>query len=485
MRFKLFILLVIVAVSTLWLLRAENDAADSSSVAQSSAQATAARADDKLRAVPPQPQASLAHPYATDPRHHVEPRAREHPVVKAVARKGKANALAAAPASVASSGTGVASVPADPPSAGVGDDGGADPCSPNPCKNGAACASTGAHAGLFDCVCAFGFTGALCATAAEQLLGTGPMLPEYHAAAAAAAADAAPESERVLQQLVARLLSGDESCEARTPDIVVYNRVPKCGSASLLLSGINAGVSADDHHGQRRYHDVVLRDFPDLHFKAPYPRFFHSHQLFYDFASISGRKLETINQVRHPVDRCVSEFYWAKRRMFHGRSADAFRGVNVSACARRGCFDIPPGTVVATTYDDFAMINQARNIEPFMKETCNNYLTRWFCGMADACMDPLTTKAFETALTNIRDKHIVVSVLEDFALGLEVLRTRLPKIFRTSDGTVANPPDVHAQEPYEGPDAAALASLHQKNRRDVVLFDALRARLRRQHEQCR
>lgn len=292
-------------------------------------------------------------------------------------------------------------------------------------------------------------------------------------------------------------------CRARHPDMVVYNRLPKCGSATLMrvLHSLphDPGFreTSDERHNLRRYTEEALVQQVSTKFVPPFASrsaqrrfgFIQSHQFFVDFTGegLYDGTVVTINIARDPVDRCVSEYYWITRKMFGKLALRGIAKKDVNECAAAGCFDTR-GKIIATPYFDTSALT-AKEAEPWarqlMKETCNNYLVRWFCGMDKVCMDPSSAEALERAEMNIRDHHLVVGVMEDLPTTFALLDALLPDVFGgaanlAEDGTV---PHEH-EATYVPPSDATRQLLEELNAADMRLYSAIKERLQLQAKTC-
>lgn len=147
----------------------------------------------------------------------------------------------------------------------------------------------------------------------------------------------------------------------------------------------------------------------------PEMRLWQGHQFFHDFVGAGdyAGALAVVQVLRDPVDRCVSAFYWNRDRVFNGgrlspEASEALRDIN--AWAASPYFSGPPRGIMETPVDV-----DVRNLPPerdgerqrmlHVWSECNNYQTRWLCGMDDICNAPHSKAALDRALANLREKH--------------------------------------------------------------------------------
>eukprot|EP00500_Bicosoecida_sp_ms1_P005762 CAMPEP_0203816020 /NCGR_PEP_ID=MMETSP0115-20131106/14296_1 /ASSEMBLY_ACC=CAM_ASM_000227 /TAXON_ID=33651 /ORGANISM="Bicosoecid sp, Strain ms1" /LENGTH=432 /DNA_ID=CAMNT_0050724917 /DNA_START=133 /DNA_END=1431 /DNA_ORIENTATION=- len=291
-------------------------------------------------------------------------------------------------------------------------------------------------------------------------------------------------------------------CRRRRPDMVVFNRLPKCGSATVMrvLHSLPHPSwyreTSDDAHNHRRYSESALVRQVETKFVEPRRSargdaqrpfgFFQSHQFFTDYSTLYDGSVATINVVRHPVDRCVSEYYWIISKMFDRSTVGEYALKDVNQCARDGCFDASGSRVIETPYFDASVPGPdgQRWMKQLMLEVCNNYLVRWFCGHADVCMDPSSDEALHRAEDNIRNRHVSVGVMEDFTTTFQVFDWLLPAVFGGASATWTTQSWHEHNASYVAPNAETLELLTRLNKADLRLYEAIRHRLRAQAETC-
>ncbi|XP_035681319.1 uronyl 2-sulfotransferase-like [Branchiostoma floridae] len=206
---------------------------------------------------------------------------------------------------------------------------------------------------------------------------------------------------------------------------LVYNRVPKCGSNSV----VTIIRKLKDRNGFHFFEDktytayTVLRgrnlsNFAQMIYNFPTPSIYERHIFYVDFHQFGLQQPMYINLVRDPLEQRISGYYY----MRFGRD-----GQNLTAWQKQRRTDKQK----AQTFDDCVFYNtwecNAKGPLVFM-------MTKFFCGHDDICMQP-TQAAVEKAKENIRRHYAVVGVLEEFSSFLKVLEVVMPQFFRGAHDT--------------------------------------------------
>ena len=202
-----------------------------------------------------------------------------------------------------------------------------------------------------------------------------------------------------------------DSCTPLDPQIIVYNRIPKAGSTTLisLLTTL-----------------ATLNDF-DLILPEPYYDHAAARNAILS-ALVSGKKtiicnhfnfpeilysdrIAYINVMRHPVDRCTSWYYYT-------RYGDRNRDLKAGILQQYG----------GETLDDCAAKPQEQ------LRTCLNCdadtQSQAFCGREDGpCRAQQTSAALSQAWSNVRS-HYFVGLTEDLNGTAMMLEQMYPSFFR-------------------------------------------------------
>ncbi|XP_055642734.1 heparin sulfate O-sulfotransferase [Toxorhynchites rutilus septentrionalis] len=200
--------------------------------------------------------------------------------------------------------------------------------------------------------------------------------------------------------------------------IVIYNRVPKTGSTSLVnltydlcrknaFHVLHVNISANMHvmslPNQIRFARNVTA------WEAMKPAFYHGHLAYLDFSKlgIPAPKPLYINLIRKPLDRLVSYYYFL-------RYGDDYRPHLV----RHRAGD-------TMTFDE-CVARQKPDCDP-----TNMWLQiPFFCGHAAECWKPGSTWALEEAKRNLVNEYFLVGVTEEMTEFVDLLELALPRLYR-------------------------------------------------------
>jgi hypothetical protein len=261
---------------------------------------------------------------------------------------------------------------------------------------------------------------------------------------------------------------------AATHGLVIYNRIPKTGSASLRIAmaavGEPRGVRVFTSEGfflEARPADAPretgrsTRVWTDLHAAAaaaaaaaaPAPVLYNNHMYYANVTApafvLPGSEgsglgplppalhghVYYVNQVRDPVDRFISRYYFD----MHGRRPqlliDAARRANMAAT----------GLNRPASVDEWLQLGPLREIaaaaaavdapgSPLGNSAhcvaSLNVLTAYFCGLTDpVCNDVCSMGAQQRAWTTARTAYMVVGALEDWQLSMRLYEHLLPAWF--------------------------------------------------------
>ncbi|CAF1202529.1 unnamed protein product [Adineta ricciae] len=212
--------------------------------------------------------------------------------------------------------------------------------------------------------------------------------------------------------------------------MILYNRIPKCGSSLLnvLFEQLSSRTGAFIHkfgHSESLYHRLSIEEQYNLtrdirhhvYVHSPRPTVLLQHFHFLHVASTSNATFYYINQYRDPLARTLSSFDF---RRF---------GCTVSR-SQRQCLMIHPSLRNMTMDECVSTGDPSRCIT-------NPYGVRspipYFCGHLSICDDSLTRPTSDAALalakTNIERYFIHVGLLEYLESSLRLLEHIQPSIF--------------------------------------------------------
>ncbi|XP_062510246.1 uronyl 2-sulfotransferase-like [Corticium candelabrum] len=202
---------------------------------------------------------------------------------------------------------------------------------------------------------------------------------------------------------------------------VMYNRVGKCGSrATLTLLEAVAGrnnftLVLSDIHNQRELSLPEQIDLVNYINQLPPPFLYSRHMFYIDFQRLGAGPLVHINVIRDPLSRFISSYYY--RRFGDGREHNSnFQGDKEQ------------------TIDEC----MERNHHECSSPKRMFYVIPFFCGQEEACREP-SSWALEKAKANVRDKYLVVGILEEYEDTLRVLEKLLPIYFKGIVDILRNP----------------------------------------------
>ncbi|XP_071818563.1 uronyl 2-sulfotransferase-like isoform X2 [Apostichopus japonicus] len=207
--------------------------------------------------------------------------------------------------------------------------------------------------------------------------------------------------------------------------ILLYNRVPKCGSRTLL----SLTDTLAERYGYRKpaeiivsrskwqnknmevpYHDIVRKRLRN----APVTSVIHGHIYFIDFSRdklvLPHKRPIYLNLIRDPFDRLVSQYYFVR---FGDGKFTNLKQLHKMTHPRH----------INESFNDCVERDRPECIGPYVQSLMVNY----FCGYGPECQQP-TEGALEKAKQNV-DKYVVVGVVEEYEDFLKVLEKLLPDFF--------------------------------------------------------
>ncbi|XP_066014984.1 uronyl 2-sulfotransferase [Pocillopora verrucosa] len=214
----------------------------------------------------------------------------------------------------------------------------------------------------------------------------------------------------------------------RKGKIIVYNRVGKCGSRTMIhlmatltkKLGYKVIGSTQNSNGE-----VTLREQVELvdlidQFQPPF--IYHHHIRFVDFKRFGAVQPIYINLIRDPLARMVSSYYYSRfgdhregERNWSFKGTEEQKNMTFDECVKKEMDDcVKPQRVF--------------------------YIIPYFCGNEAFCRKP-TSQALEQAKKNVMENYLVVGVTEQLEDFLFVLEKLLPEFFTGVLDTYKTPDD--------------------------------------------
>lgn len=190
---------------------------------------------------------------------------------------------------------------------------------------------------------------------------------------------------------------------------IIYNRVGKCGSRSLLKVISKLSTKNDFNIFFSPVHNRTFLPAPDLLDEVRMIEDLSDHTVyarhvyFIDFKKYGLVQPVYINMIRDPIERFVSEYYF----LLHGD-----KKLNTTRAKDR-----EPATINACIL---------KNDPICAKEVF--YIGRYFCGHTTSCKK---ANAVSVALAkrHLDEDYLIVGLLEDFNATLAILERMIPRYF--------------------------------------------------------
>uniref|UniRef100_A0A8C5PHN4 Uronyl 2-sulfotransferase n=1 Tax=Leptobrachium leishanense TaxID=445787 RepID=A0A8C5PHN4_9ANUR len=239
------------------------------------------------------------------------------------------------------------------------------------------------------------------------------------------------------------------------PSQVVYNRVGKCGSRTVVLllrilsekHGFNL-VTSDIHNKTRLTKSEQMELIKNVS-TAEQPYLFTRHVHFLNFSRFGAEQPVYINIIRDPINRFLSNYFFRRFGDWRGEQNHMIR---------------TPGMKEEERYldiNDCILKNYAECSNPRLF-----YIIPYFCGQHPKCRDP-GEWALERAKQNVNENFLLVGILEELEDVLLLLERFLPHYFKDVMTIYKNPDHkklgnltVTVKKTF--PSTNALQVLHQR-----------------------
>lgn len=197
---------------------------------------------------------------------------------------------------------------------------------------------------------------------------------------------------------------------------VFYNRVPKCGSRTVLSTfkilarSLHYTVAAVERYGRRsHFSNVSLMDcFMDNVTKLQPPFIYSQHVNYIDFSRYGLQSPIYINVIRDPLERLISHYYY---NMYGSNSAPL--------ATPRPSFNQSLDNCVAKDHPSCMKIFQ---------------IIPYFCGHDRSCR-VMSRYSLQRAKRQVQEHFLTVGLNEDLPAFMEVLETIMPQFFTNATQT--------------------------------------------------
>ncbi|XP_047480303.1 heparan sulfate 2-O-sulfotransferase 1-like [Penaeus chinensis] len=257
--------------------------------------------------------------------------------------------------------------------------------------------------------------------------------------------------------------------------LLVYNRVPKCGSTTVLdILNLTARMNQYWYRHSLLYNEMnltsgqqrmVLTHLGVQNWEIPIS--YDRHMYYVDFAKEGNSRVAWMNIIRDPVERIISEFYFIRvksrwdtieslKKISHRKPPDSWFEMTLDEC------------VPAKHPECYPKLGQYMRMQ----------LT-FLCGTDPVCSQVGNRKALQLAKMHVERQYSVVGTLEEFPLTLRVLEAYLPRFFRGvtslehSSGNVKK--NVGEYKPSVSEETKTI--LRALLKEDVELYEFVRQRL--------
>ncbi|KAI0212385.1 Uronyl 2-sulfotransferase [Lamellibrachia satsuma] len=199
-----------------------------------------------------------------------------------------------------------------------------------------------------------------------------------------------------------------------SPSNIFYNRVPKCGSRTMLtivqtLSDFNNFT----YIHSKTFLDIIINETEQGELCAEVndlrvPKFYDRHVHFVDFTRFNMEMPVYINIIRDPFERLVSWYHFRR-----------FQSTAVSPL---------PDADQNRSYDECVLGNHSECSTP--QGECGYFrIIPFFCGQDAFCRIP-SQKALDMAIANVERYYGPIGVLEQFEQFIETLEIKFPDFFK-------------------------------------------------------
>lgn len=277
--------------------------------------------------------------------------------------------------------------------------------------------------------------------------------------------------------------------------LVLYNRIDKAGSSTLitLLKKCSKKKHTFQLLNSKQYWNRFLNDTDQEILVNHLGKIsqdqlwlFERHVNFIDFRGFNASQPIYINQVRDPVERFISAFFFFRLPKRWKRKNNSTNSTNSSVPYRPSRTWLQKNLTECVMNGDpeCAMKSFHRHRGPYGDEFFEPMVS-YFCGHEPVCRDGGSLPALQKSLSNLEKHYSVVCVLEYLQLSLHVLEAYVPKFFRNVsalywEGEVSNRNWARPPTP-----AAVAEELRRRLAADQLLYAFARQKLFLQFRRAR
>ncbi|CAG5079692.1 Oidioi.mRNA.OKI2018_I69.PAR.g9324.t1.cds [Oikopleura dioica] len=253
------------------------------------------------------------------------------------------------------------------------------------------------------------------------------------------------------------------------PQIVVYNRVPKCGSTTtldiirFLRKKLHYNVFNDIAPKMKHFMESDEQEYGLVRNITQYKRpiLYIRHVYFIDFPKYGYRDPLYINIARDPVSLFISNYFYLRF---------GFQTAKNTTNAQNWKHDMPDERR-AMSIDDCVKTEAQECARPYSN------LIPFFCGSSSLCQKR-GDEAVAIAKQNVLDRYAIVGIMEDFHSTMKAFEVVSPRFFMGASVLLGKANQVlhdrsktaHKKEP----DPATVEYLRKGLKREYELYDFIK-----------
>ncbi|XP_077987129.1 uronyl 2-sulfotransferase-like [Glandiceps talaboti] len=200
--------------------------------------------------------------------------------------------------------------------------------------------------------------------------------------------------------------------------LLVYNRVPKCGSRTVLwILRTNGKTYHFEYKHSMEFFKFRMKEADQAAtvnaiYQLPRPAAFDMHVHWLNFTKFAKRKPIYINIIRDPLERHVSSYYFNR----FGDSVNKFMVSKFKGTEEER----------HQSYDECVLLSKT---ECQLEKAY--YIIPFFCGQDPRCREP-TRWSLDQAVKNALNEYTFIGILEDLENSMKLLERMLPRYFNNA-----------------------------------------------------